>query len=108
MVSNRPDPRVVVDLPQMLKSNEVAELLGVTPSTLSRWRSVGVGPRVYWLTATCRGTGRTTSATGSNGSRRDRPQDTWRALAWGRQDRAPTGSKPHVRHPAAGCRLGGA
>jgi hypothetical protein len=53
MVSNRPDPRLVVDLPRMLTSSEVAELLCVTPSTLSRWRSLGVGPRVYWLTATC-------------------------------------------------------
>ena len=53
MVSNRPDPRLVIDLPRMLKSSEVAELLGVTPSTLSRWRSLGVGPRVYWLSKSC-------------------------------------------------------
>jgi hypothetical protein len=53
MVRNRPDPRLVIDLPRMLKSSEVAELLGVTPSTLSRWRSLGVGPRVYWLSKSC-------------------------------------------------------
>ena len=53
MVSNRPDPRLVIDLPRMLRSSEVAELLGVTPSTLSRWRSLGVGPRVYWLSKSC-------------------------------------------------------
>jgi hypothetical protein len=53
MVRNRPDPRLVIGLPRMLKSSEVAELLGVTPSTLSRWRSLGVGPRVYWLSKSC-------------------------------------------------------
>lgn len=53
MVSNHPDPRLVIDLPRMLTSSEVAELFGVTSSTLSRWRSVGAGPRVYWLSKTC-------------------------------------------------------
>lgn len=36
-------------LPRMLNTTEVAKALGVDPSTLSRWRSRGVGPRVYWL-----------------------------------------------------------
>lgn len=36
-------------LPKMLNSRQVAEALGVNQSTLSRWRSQGVGPRVYWL-----------------------------------------------------------
>lgn len=36
-------------LPRMLTSNEVAKALGVCPSTLCRWRSQGIGPRVYWL-----------------------------------------------------------
>lgn len=36
-------------IPRMLRSAEVAELLGVNPSTLSRWRTEGKGPRVYWL-----------------------------------------------------------
>jgi predicted DNA-binding transcriptional regulator AlpA len=36
-------------LPKMLNSTQVAKALGVNPSTLSRWRSEGVGPRVYWL-----------------------------------------------------------
>ena len=36
-------------LPQMLTTAEVAEALGVDPSTLSRWRSRGTGPRVFWL-----------------------------------------------------------
>ncbi|MGH3330742.1 MAG: helix-turn-helix transcriptional regulator [Nocardioidaceae bacterium] len=53
MVRNRPDPRLVIGLPRMLRSSEVAELLSVTPSTLSRWRSLGVGPRVYWLSKSC-------------------------------------------------------
>jgi predicted DNA-binding transcriptional regulator AlpA len=33
----------------MLTSAQVAETLGVSPSTLCRWRAQGVGPRVYWL-----------------------------------------------------------
>lgn len=37
----------------MLTSAQVAEALGVTPSTLSRWRAQGVGLRVYWLGKSC-------------------------------------------------------
>lgn len=40
-------------LPRMLNSTQVAQALGVDPSTLSRWRSQGVGPRVYWLAKSC-------------------------------------------------------
>lgn len=36
-------------LPKMLTSTQVAEALGVNPSTVSRWRAEGKGPRVYWL-----------------------------------------------------------
>jgi len=36
-------------LPKLLTSTTVAKALGVTPSTLSRWRAEGKGPRVYWL-----------------------------------------------------------
>ena len=42
-------PARTVGLPKMLNSTQVAQALGVNPSTLSRWRSAGVGPRVYWL-----------------------------------------------------------
>ena len=37
----------------MLNSTQVAQALGVNPSTLSRWRAQGVGPRVYWLGKAC-------------------------------------------------------
>jgi len=33
----------------LLTTDEVAELLRVNRSTLSRWRSSGLGPRVTWL-----------------------------------------------------------
>ena len=36
-------------IPRFLTTTQVAEALGVDPSTLSRWRSRGAGPRVYWL-----------------------------------------------------------
>jgi predicted DNA-binding transcriptional regulator AlpA len=36
-------------LSTMLTSRAVAQLLGVAPSTLCRWRAAGTGPRVYWL-----------------------------------------------------------
>lgn len=36
-------------IPRMLTSAQVAETLGVSASTLCRWRAQGVGPRVYWL-----------------------------------------------------------
>ena len=42
-------PARTVGLPRMLNSVQVAQALGVNPSTLSRWRAQGVGPRVYWL-----------------------------------------------------------
>jgi predicted DNA-binding transcriptional regulator AlpA len=41
----------VLDLPELLTTAEVAALLKVNRSTLSRWRSAGAGPRVTWLTA---------------------------------------------------------
>jgi predicted DNA-binding transcriptional regulator AlpA len=40
-----------LDVPELLTTAEVAALLKVNRSTLSRWRSVGIGPRVTWLTA---------------------------------------------------------
>jgi predicted DNA-binding transcriptional regulator AlpA len=39
----------VSGLAALLTTNEVAELLRVNRSTLSRWRSAGVGPRPIWL-----------------------------------------------------------
>ena len=36
-------------LPRFLTSKQVGEALGVDRSTLSRWRTQGSGPRVYWL-----------------------------------------------------------
>jgi len=36
-------------LPRMLTTTEVAQALGLDPSTLSRWRSQGIGPKVFWL-----------------------------------------------------------
>lgn len=35
---------------RLLTSRQVAELLGVHPSTLSRLRSIGDGPPVLWIT----------------------------------------------------------
>lgn len=36
-------------LPVLLTTEEVAKVLQVNRSTLSRWRARGVGPRVVWL-----------------------------------------------------------
>lgn len=36
-------------LPRMLTTTEVAQALGLDPSTLSRWRSQRIGPKVFWL-----------------------------------------------------------
>jgi predicted DNA-binding transcriptional regulator AlpA len=36
-------------LPVLLTTEEVAKALRVDPSTLSRWRSRGTGPRAVWL-----------------------------------------------------------
>lgn len=36
-------------LGEFLTTGELAKALKVTPSTLCRWRSSGVGPRVHWL-----------------------------------------------------------
>ena len=45
------NPPAAIDVPELLTSAEVAALLKVNRSTLSRWRSVGAGPRVTWLSA---------------------------------------------------------
>ncbi|MGY4721648.1 helix-turn-helix transcriptional regulator [Naumannella halotolerans] len=37
------------DLPVLMTSAEVAKVLKVDRSTLSRWRTAGQGPRVTWL-----------------------------------------------------------
>lgn len=39
----------VPDVPELLTTAEVAAVLKVNRSTLSRWRSLGIGPRVTWL-----------------------------------------------------------
>ena len=36
-------------LPVLLTTAEVADVLQVNRSTLSRWRAAGTGPRVVWL-----------------------------------------------------------
>jgi hypothetical protein len=40
------------DLPELLTTGEVAKLLRIDRSTLSRWRTSGTGPRVTWLSST--------------------------------------------------------
>ena len=40
-------------LQALLTSSEVAKILRVDRSTLSRWRSQGNGPRVIWLGTGC-------------------------------------------------------
>lgn len=38
-----------IRMPILLTSKEVAQMVRVDPSTLSRWRARGTGPRVVWL-----------------------------------------------------------
>ena len=45
------DSRTDTAMPVLLTTREVAEMLRVNRSTVSRWRSTGVGPRVTWLSA---------------------------------------------------------
>lgn len=40
-------------MPVYLTTAELAKLTKVDPSTLSRWRQRGEGPRVTWLSSTC-------------------------------------------------------
>jgi hypothetical protein len=40
-------------LPELMTTAEVASVLRVDRSTLSRWRSSGSGPRVTWLSSSC-------------------------------------------------------
>jgi hypothetical protein len=42
------DP-VSSELHELMTSAEVASVLRIDRSTLSRWRSLGLGPRVTWL-----------------------------------------------------------
>jgi predicted site-specific integrase-resolvase len=41
------------ELSELMTTAEVASLLRVDRSTLSRWRSSGSGPRVTWLSSSC-------------------------------------------------------
>ena len=52
-MGNDKDPADTVRLPRMLNSTQVAKALGVNPSTLSRSRAQGAGPRVHWLGRSC-------------------------------------------------------
>lgn len=38
---------------EFMTTDEVATWLKVSPSTLCRWRQVGQGPRVTWLSPAC-------------------------------------------------------
>lgn len=42
---------IVVD--PYLTTNEVAQWIRVSASTLSRWRQAGRGPRATWMSETC-------------------------------------------------------
>ena len=42
-----------LDMPVYLTTAELAKVTKVDPSTLSRWRQRGEGPRVTWLSSTC-------------------------------------------------------
>ena len=37
------------ELPMLMTTAQVAEMVQVNRSTLSRWRATGTGPRVLWL-----------------------------------------------------------
>jgi hypothetical protein len=64
----------VLDVPELLTTAEVAALLKVNRSTLSRWRSVGCWPRVTWLTANIPASSAPTSSSGSDRPRLDHPE----------------------------------
>lgn len=40
-----------MEVPDLMMSSEVAQLLHVSQATLCRWRRSGSGPRVLWLSA---------------------------------------------------------
>jgi Helix-turn-helix domain len=43
----------ISELPELMTTAEVASVLRVDRSTLSRWRSSSSGPRVTWLSSSC-------------------------------------------------------
>ncbi|AKU18107.1 helix-turn-helix transcriptional regulator [Luteipulveratus mongoliensis] len=43
----------VAGFPRLLTTEQVAQALQVSPSTLCRWRQSGRGPRATWLTPSC-------------------------------------------------------
>jgi hypothetical protein len=53
MMAKNNGPADQARLPKLLNSTLVAQALAVNPSTLSRWRAQGIGPRVYWLGKFC-------------------------------------------------------
>ena len=65
------ETRTPGDIDTLLTTGEVAELLRVNRSTLSRWRSSGLGPRVTWLSPSVPVTSKPTWRTGCGGWQRD-------------------------------------
>jgi len=49
MEADRSKQEKAPPLPVLLTSREVAVALQVSPATLCRWRQMGHGPRVVWL-----------------------------------------------------------
>jgi hypothetical protein len=55
--TDTPEKRLIMkdlrssELPRLMTTAEVASVLRVDRSTLSRWRSSGLGPRVTWLSS---------------------------------------------------------
>jgi hypothetical protein len=55
--ADSPEKRLIMkdlrstELPRLMTTAEVASVLRVDRSTLSRWRSSGLGPRVTWLSS---------------------------------------------------------
>jgi hypothetical protein len=39
------------ELPELMTTAELASVLRVDRSTVSRWRALGMGPRVTWLSS---------------------------------------------------------
>ena len=52
LTSSTTETQTPHDIDALLTTGEVAELLRINRSTLSRWRSSGMGPRVTWLSPT--------------------------------------------------------
>ena len=95
----------VLDAPELLTAAEVAALLKMNRSTLSRWRSAGAGPRSRGSQRTSPATSAPTWSSGCDRPRFDHSEAAVREVVRSSQVRSHLCGRQDVRHEARGASM---